>query len=427
MRTLALLIGLSTLAAASLAPQSPVDTAAVRLTATARLLEDVRVLADDRLGGRAIGTPGLDSAAEYLARRFQEAGLQPSPRGWFQNFTVAKDAPVAVHAHIGGAAGRNVIGLVPGRDPELRNEIVIVGAHYDHLGMGAFGSLDTEKEVHNGADDNASGVAALIHIAGRLSQQPAARTVVCIGFSGEELGLLGSAHYVKNPLYPLAKTVAMINLDMVGRLRNRRLIVYGTATAQEFPALLDSLNWYAGASFDLKQQGDGYGPSDQSSFYAAKVPVLHLFTDLHDDYHRTTDDWQKINADGLYRVADFTAAITRSLANRPSHLTFVESAPPPAAVASATPGYGAYLGTIPDMTESPGGVRLTGVRAGSPADKAGIRGNDVITRIGEREVPNLQAMAEALRSHKPGDVVQITFMRDGNTQTVTATLGARGG
>ena len=400
-------------------PPTPVITA----------LDDIRRLSDDKLGGRMTGSTGADSAAAYLARRFEEVGLQPSAGGWFQTFTVSKNAPVAQHTHVGGMRAKNVIGLLPGRDPVLRNETVIVGAHYDHLGLGGFGSLDPDStgKVHNGADDNASGAAMLIRIAERLAHSPPARTVLFIAFSGEELGLLGSAHYVEQPLYPLSGTLAMINLDMVGRLKDNRLIVYGSRTAKEFPALLDSLNWHAG--FDLKAQGDGYGPSDQSSFFAAGKPVLHVFTDLHEDYHRTTDDWQKINIDGFDRVTNFTLGIVTALANRPGRLTPDDAPPPPPPVASTslTPGYGAYLGTIPDMSENSGGVRLVGVRAGSPAEKAGLRGDDVITKIGTMDVPDLQAMTDALRSHKPGDVVEIVIRRGAQFTTVRATLGTRGG
>ena len=390
-------------------------------------IDDIRYLSDDRLGGRMTGSPGADSAAAYLARRFEEVGLQPAAGGWYQSFTVAKEAPVAQSARVGGLVGRNVIGLLPGHDPNLRNETVIVGAHYDHLGLGGFGSLDPDStgKVHNGADDNASGAAMLIRIAERLAKAPPARTVLFLAFSGEELGLLGSAHYVKQPVYPLSSTMAMINLDMVGRLRNGRLIVYGARTAREFPALLDSLNWHAG--FDLKAQGDGYGPSDQSSFYAAGRPVLHVFTDLHDDYHRTTDDWHKIDPEGFRRVTNFTVGLVTALANRPTRLTPVEAPPPAHAATSAGPAYGTYLGTIPDMTDNPGGVRLLGVRAGSPAEKAGLRGDDIITRIGDLDVPDLQAMTIALRSHQPGDTVDIRIRRGNQVTTVRATLGSRGG
>ena len=425
---LALALGAPAPAAAQFGtpPSAPVNTAPPPITA----LDDIRYLSDDDLGGRMTGSAGADSAAAYLARRFDAVGLQPAAGGWFQSFTVAKEAPVAQHAHVGGLRGRNVIGLLPGRDPVLRNESVIVGAHYDHLGLGGFGSLDDSAtgQVHNGADDNASGSAMLIRLAQRLAQDPPARTVLFIAFSGEELGLLGSAHYVKAPVYPLSGTMAMINLDMVGRLRDNRLIVYGTRTAREFPALIDSLNWHSG--FDLKAQGDGFGPSDQSSFYAAGKPVLHIFTDLHEDYHRTTDDWEKINLEGFDRVTEFTLGLVTALANRPGPLAPVEVAPPQHSAGAGpvvTPGYGAYLGTIPDMSENPGGVRLVGVRAGSPAEKAGLRGDDIITRIGSTEVPDLQAMTDALRSHKPGDTVDIVIRRGSDVTTLKATLGTRGG
>jgi hypothetical protein len=396
-----------------------------------RLLDDIKFLTDDRLQGRATGSAGADSAAAYLARRFSEVGLQPAAGGWFQSFTLGREGSLGASGSAGNLTGKNVIGILPGRDPVLRNQTVILGAHYDHLGLGGFGSLDPDSTglVHNGADDNASGIAGLIQVAARLAASPPARTVVFIAFSGEELGLLGSAYYVKQPIYPLTGTLAMVNLDMVGRLRNGRLIVYGAQTAKQFPALLDSLNWYAG--FDLKAQGDGYGPSDQSSFYAAKRPVLHLFTDLHEDYHRTTDDWQKINLDGLKRVADFTLGLITALANRRMPLTFMDVATPYPSHAStptsAGTGYGAYLGTVPDMTGTPGGVRLVGVRAGSPAEKAGLRGDDIITRIGTMETPDLQAMTEALRSHQPGDTVEIVVRRGAALTVLRARLGTRGG
>jgi len=401
---------------------------ATRDSLAAIVLEDVKFLSADGLSGRLIGTPGADTAAAYIARRFARAGLQAGPRGWFQDFTVSRDAPAASSAGIGGAAGHNVIGVAPGRDAALRNEIVIVGAHYDHLGLGGFGSLDPDStgSVHNGADDNASGIAALERIATEIAAAPPARTVVFIAFSGEEEGVLGSTYYTRNPLFPMSAVTSMVNLDMVGRLRNNKLIVYGVETAAEFRGLLDSLNTTAG--FELHASGDGYGPSDHQSFYLAGKPVLHLFTDLHEDYHRATDDWPKINAVGLVRVADFTASIVRALADRKQALTFINTPPPSTATGPApvTPGYGAYLGTIPDMAGGDSrGVRISGVRAGSPAEAAGLKADDVITRIGDLEVPDLQAMTTALRSHKPGDVVQIRVLRGDQPLLLSATLGTR--
>ena len=418
---LLLLLG-TPLAAQATAPGAAAPSAPAGLD---QLRRDVSWLASDTLAGRLTGSSGADSAAAYVARRFAEAGLQAPPDGWFQRFTVAADAPAAAHAGVGGAAGANVIGILPGRDPVRRNEVVIVGAHYDHLGRGGSFALDPDSTgaVHNGADDNASGTVALFRIARRLAAARPARTVVFIAFSAEELGLLGSAHYVREPVYPLGVTRAMVNLDMVGRLRNDRLIVYGSATATEFPALLDSLNRTAG--FALHHEGDGYGRSDQSSFYAAGVPVLHMFTDLHEDYHRATDDWEKLDLAGLARVADFTAAVTAAIANRPAALTFVNLPPPQPAGGAG--GYGAYLGSIPDMAGGVRGVRLTGVRAESPADRAGIRAGDVIVRIGEREVADLQGLTDALRAHQPGDAVDVVLLRDGAERTVRVTLGRRGG
>ncbi len=422
------------LVALSLALHASTASAQTATAGSDALLDDVRFLSSDALAGRLTGTPGADSAASYIARRFAAAGLQPAAKGWYQEFTISSNTPAAQQAGIAGRGGRNVIGLLPGSDAARRDEIVVVGAHYDHLGGGQFSALDPEKagEPHNGADDNASGVAAIIHAAATLAKSPPARTVVFIAFSGEELGLLGSEYYVRNPAYPIERTVAMINLDMVGRLKDNRLIVYGTATAAEFPKLLDSLNWYAG--FDLKGRGDGYGPSDQSSFFAVKRPVLHLFTDLHEDYHRASDDWQKINGPGLLKVSDFTAAIVRSIANRSTPLTFVDQAPAshagsaPTAGQPPTTGYGAYLGTVPDMASDVArGVRLSGVRSGSPAEKAGLKRDDVITKIGDHDVPDLQAMTDALRAYQAGDTVPIEIIRDGKPLTITATFGSRGG
>jgi PDZ domain-containing protein/peptidase M28-like protein len=214
-------------------------------------------------------------------------------------------------------------------------------------------------------------------------------------------------------------------MDMVGRLRNAKLIVSGAATSKEFAALLDSLNHAGGPTprFDLRASGDGWGPSDHASFYGAKRPVLHFFTDLHDDYHRTTDDWNKINIVGLEEVADFVAATATALADRTGSLTFVDVPRPQ--VAAGGSGYGAYLGTIPDMSESPGGVRITGAHAGSPADQAGLKAGDIITAIGAKTVANLYDMTAALRSHQAGDTVVIVVKRDTALVRLTAILGKR--
>ncbi len=415
------MLGTSLLVAAVLA--APVPTQDTLSPAARRVLADVRWLAADAREGRGAGTRGLDQAARYVADAFRRAGLKPL----FQPFTIPADAPAVMHSDLGGTKVENVVAVLPGRDPARRDELVVIGAHYDHLGLGGFGALDADSgpRVHNGADDNASGTAALLEIARRLGARRPARTIVFIAFSGEELGDLGSAYFVKHPLLqPIDSVYAMVNLDMVGRLRNERLLALGAGTAREFPALLDSLN-AAGARFDLSASGDGWGPSDHTSFFAVKRPVLHFFTDLHEDYHRASDDWEKINAVGLARVAAFAGDVVWTLANRPEPLTFVDAPPPQ--MAAGGQGYGAYLGTIPDMSGSPGGVRITGVRAGSPAEHAGLRAGDIITAIGTKTVANLYDMTDALRSHEAGDTVTIVAKRGETQVQVTAVLGKRGG
>ncbi|HEV8303695.1 MAG TPA: M28 family peptidase [Gemmatimonadales bacterium] len=387
-----------------------------------RVLADVRFLADDRQEGRGVGTAGLERAGAYIRDEFVRAGLRPS----FQDFTIPADAPAVLHTTLGGARTRNVVGVLPGAAPALRGEVVVIGAHYDHLGLGGFGALDPDStgRVHNGADDNASGTAALLEIARLLAvRRPGpGRAIVLVAFSGEELGTLGSSFFVQHPVpQPVDSIYAMLNLDMVGRLRSARLLALGAATAREFPALLDSLN--TPPRFDLRASGDGWGPSDHAVFFAARRPVLHFFTDLHADYHTSTDDWEKINATGLAQVAQFVADLAWALANRPGPLTFVD-APRPQPTAGGS-GYGAYLGTIPDMTGSPGGVRITGVRAGSPAEQAGLRAGDVITAIGAKAVVNLYDMTDALRSHQAGDTVVIVAKREGVEVRLTAVLGKR--
>jgi Peptidase family M28/PDZ domain len=414
----------SLLIAARVVLQNP-DT----LTAGAhRALDALRYLAADAREGRGVGTRGLEESGTYLATAFRQIGLQPGGSdGFFQPFTISPDAPAAIHSTVGGKSIRNVIGVLPGRSSARRGQTIVIGAHYDHLGLGGFGALDdpdSTGKVHNGADDNASGTTALLEVARRLVQRRLDRTIVFIAFSGEEEGDLGSEYYVKHPTRPGDSIYAMLNMDMVGRLRNARLSATGAATASEFPALLDSLNHSGGQPrFDLQASGDGWGPSDHASFYAARHPVLFFFTGLHSDYHRTTDDVDKIDVNGLARVADFVADVATALANRPGSLTFV-AAPPPQ-MSSSGSGYGAYLGTIPDMSESPGGVRIAGTRAGSPAEKAGLTAGDVITAIGAKTIGNLYDMTDALRSHQAGDTVLIVVKRDTTVLRFTAVLGKR--
>jgi aminopeptidase YwaD len=259
---------------------------------------------------------------------------------------------------------------------------------------------------------------------------------VFVTFSGEEMGLLGSEYFVANSPLPLDSAVAMVNFDMVGRLREDKLIVYGVATATELPALLDNANAFTTSNYPkshlpwrtplrITALGDGYGPSDHSSFYARNVPVLHFFTDLHEDYHRASDVASKINATGEAHVVDVAERVIREIADRSSRLTFVRSSAPPQLTGSRS-GSDVYLGSIPDMSEGDGpGLRLTGVRAGSPADLAGLVAGDVIVEFGGKSVKNLYDFSDALYSHRPGDDVPVVVLRKGDRKQFTVKLGRR--
>ncbi|HET7462497.1 MAG TPA: M28 family peptidase [Longimicrobium sp.] len=421
-RAVLIALAAATLAAPGLRAQGCPDAAALARGFRPPLAH-VRYLADDALQGRMAGTAGERCAGEYVAAHFRRLRLRPAGDSgtYFQSLPLAS----AIDPHAPGGTGRNVVAVLPGT--ELAGEAVVIGAHYDHLGHGgAFSMAPGDTSVHNGADDNASGVAALIDLAGRLSAGPRPRrSIVFVAFTGEEEGLLGSAFYTAHPAVPLGRTRAMLNLDMVGRLGAGPLIVYGVDTAEEWKAIVDGAAAAEGVA--VRGGGDGFGASDQTSFYARDLPVLHFFTNVHADYHRPSDDWAAIDSAGLRRVEQVVERVARAVANRPAPLTFRRAAPRPQAAAAATPGYGAYLGTIPDFTPVPDGVKLSGVRAGSPAEQAGIRAGDVLVKLGGMDVHDLQGMTDALRAHKPGDVVQVDVLRDGRRITLTATLGTRGG
>jgi Zn-dependent M28 family amino/carboxypeptidase len=393
-------------------------------TPAERTETDIRYLAADAREGRGLGTAGLDSSAAYIRDQFRAIGLQPGADDYFQVFDLDPSAPGLAHTGIGAATVKNVIGVLPGRGA-YASEAVVIGAHYDHLGYGGAGSLDPDSTgvIHNGADDNASGTAALLEAARILSQRRDEnfRTIIFIAFTAEEEGLIGSSYYVEHPIRPLGATYGMINMDMVGRLRHDNLIAIGTGSATEIPGILERIN--ADYGFNLSEVEDPWGRSDHSSFYGAAVPVVHLFTDNHPQYHRTTDDWQTINFEGVATIAAFAADLAWDWANEEWSLSMQEVAPPPPAGGR---GYGAYLGSIPDMSGSPGGVRLTGVRGGSPADQAGIVAGDIIVQIGDFEVADLYGMTDALRNYHPGDTVTIAVMRDGERLEKTVTFGERG-
>ncbi len=308
---------------------------------------------------------------------------------------------------------KNVVAVLEGEGPNA-DETLVIGAHYDHVGRGGPGSgaADPRKrEIHNGADDNASGTAALLEVARQVAAMPTPppRRIVFIAFTGEERGLLGSAHYVSDPIFPLDKTVAMLNMDMVGRLDKNKLIVNGTDTATEFDAWVDAANERSG--FEIAKVPGGFGPSDHASFYAKKIPVLHFFTGLHDEYHKPSDDVELLNVAGMRRVAEFVFDIAQQVANSPDGVVYQEAEGP--SVPSAKTGSRPYFGSIPEFGKPVEGYAISGVAPGSPAADGGVAGGDVIVRLNELKIASLDDFDNALRKFEAGDKVKITVLRDG--------------
>lgn len=325
----------------------------------------------------------------------------------------------------------NVAGVLPGRGA-LASECVVVGAHYDHLGYGGDGSLrPNETAIHNGADDNASGTMGTILIADlvrrELEDADARRAIVFALFTAEESGLLGSAWFVEHAPCPAGSTRAMINLDMIGRLRESGLVALGSDTAPEWADAVERAA--EEADLDVATRGDGYGPSDQTSFYAEGIPVLHLFTGAHDEYHTPEDDPDTVETAGAVRIVRFAAALTRELGAGALTPTYVRASSAPM-MGGDSRGFRSYLGTIPDYgeMESPDetGVLLADVRPGGPADLAGLRGGDRIVEMAGTKVANLYDMTFVLQDHRPGETIGVAVVRDGERLALRATLGKRG-
>jgi aminopeptidase YwaD len=330
---------------------------------------------------------------------------------------------IEVHLQVISGNTYNLVGMVEGSDPTLKREYVVVGAHYDHLGMGDFGSLHRgHPGVHYGADDNASGTAGLIELARRVSESPAKRSVIFMAFSGEERGLLGSKHWVSTPTIPLTQVKAMVNMDMIGRLKDGKLNVHGTGTSEQWKSILDSS--ISGLDITLAKNSDGFGPSDHASFVPHKIPALHFFTGLHKDYHRPTDTWEKLNYDGEIEVLTVVERTLRQVADADASIAFAAGAEKPKEVQTSG-GFRVSLGVIPDYSEDPQGLRIDGVRDGTPAAKAGMEGGDIITQFGDMRIKNIYDLTAALSSASPGDVVDIVIIRDGEEKTLKAKLTAR--
>jgi aminopeptidase YwaD len=317
----------------------------------------------------------------------------------------------------------NVVGLLPGIDPKLKEEVIVIGAHFDHLGTGGEGSLagGHEPAIHYGADDNASGTAGLLALAEEFARRrDNRRTIMFAAFNAEEEGLLGSQAFVRSVELPKGlRMVAMINLDMIGRLDSGRLQVQGTGTSPGFERMLDSLN----PGFTLKYSKEGVGPSDHSTFYTKGIPVLAFFTGVHKDYHRPTDTWEKVNYDGQTTIVGLVRDVVRTIDRADTTLAFTKADPPVAARRAA--GFNVYVGTMPDYGFEGKGLRITGTSGGSPAEKAGLRDGDIIVRMGEHAIANIYDYMEALGRFKPHQAVETEIVRGGSTMTVTIVMASR--
>jgi Zn-dependent M28 family amino/carboxypeptidase len=313
----------------------------------------------------------------------------------------------------------NVVGYIPGQT----DEYVIVGAHYDHLGLGGPYSLAPSQigEIHHGADDNASGTAGVIELARYFSMQPKQhRGILFMTFAGEEIGLLGSAYYAAHPLLPLDKAVAMLNMDMIGRIRDGKVYVNGTGTGSTLDALVAKTPLPPGLKIDLSE-ATGYGGSDHMSFTPKQVPVIFFFSGLHGDYHKPSDTADKIDSKDAAALVGYVAEITKGLlsaTDRPVYQKVPEKSDPHSGGAPVSSGYGPNFGSVPDFNDPPKGVRFADVREGTPAAKAGLRAGDILIKFDDKEIGNLYDFTYALQSHKPGDEVLVVVLR--GSQTIEA-------
>lgn len=320
----------------------------------------------------------------------------------------------------------NIIGKIEGSDPVLKKEVILIGAHKDHIGYGSqYGSLyeGNDRLIHNGADDNASGTSAVLELAQKFAsnKELTKRTIVFMLFNGEEAGLLGSAYFAKSQHFKDMNVTAMINLDMVGRLTDNKLSIGGVGTSSLWNNLIDSLNQTY--SFNLNKTQDGFGPSDHASFYNQNVPVLFFFTGSHSDYHKPSDDWEKVNIAGEESIAKMVYDVALTMADYPGKIDFVKVV---TSNDNKTMGnIRVYVGTIPDYSSQAEGMEITGVKAGSPAEKAGLQGKDIIIKFGKHDIKSVYDYTYALAEYKPGEEVDVVVKRNGETVNLKLVCGSR--
>ncbi len=318
----------------------------------------------------------------------------------------------------------NVLAMLPGTDPKLRDEIIVIGGHFDHLGHGGEGSLHGHHDsaVHYGADDNASGTAGVMALAEHFAATRAnRRTLIFMAFNAEEEGLIGSAALMNTLSLAPARIVTMINMDMIGRLDSSELVVQGIGTSTAWEPLVKELNR---DRFNLKLVPDGFGPSDHSSFYGKDIPVLSFFTNLHEDYHRPGDTWEKVNYEGEVEILRYVAEIVGRIDAMPERPPFTK-APSSRAGGRSGNGFKVYVGTIPDYAYEGKGLKLTGVADGGPAALAGLKGGDIIVKMGGKAIDNIYDYTDALGIFSPKQEVETEFLRDGTLSKTTITMRGR--
>ncbi|MGK0386149.1 MAG: Zn-dependent M28 family amino/carboxypeptidase [Patiriisocius sp.] len=376
--------------------------------------EDVAVLAADTMGGRQTGTEGELLAAKYIIERFAAIGLTPkgSEGQYTQTFSFKASANPHEQSEFtniqedGSVTGTNVIGYIDNKAVAT----VIIGAHYDHLGMGGDGSLHREEPaVHNGADDNASGVAILLRLADLLKNQSPSVTqnnYLFMGFSGEEMGLLGSNYFVKNPTIDTKKVSYMINMDMVGRLNEENTVaVHGVGTSALFKQTLFANN---DQGLTINEHDSGIGPSDHTSFYLADIPVLHFFTGQHTDYHKPSDDADKLNYEGMDKIAAYILNVVTDLDDA-GQLVFRKTKNE----SEEVPMFKVALGVVPDYLFNGEGMRIDGISEDKPAQKAGLQRGDIVVKLGDLDTPDMMSYMKALASFEEGNTTTVTVNRDG--------------
>ncbi|WP_369999248.1 M28 family peptidase [Winogradskyella sp.] len=382
-----------------------------------KIKEDVTYLASDELEGRQTGTEGEKKAAQYLINRYKEIGLEPKgTEGYLQPFSFKpktdphKEVEFTTNAD-STITGNNIIGYINNG----AKTTIVIGAHYDHLGFGGEGSLfrGEEKAVHNGADDNASGVAVMLNLTSRLKVKNDTAKVMdknnylFMAFSGEEMGLLGSNYFSKNPTIDAKSINYMINMDMVGRLKaDSTLAVYGTGTSPMFKQTIKANN----DKFKLVENESGVGPSDHTSFYLIDVPVLHFFTGQHGDYHKPGDDSEKLNYEGMSLISDYIFEIISDLDDN-GELAFRKTKNE----SEETPRFKVGLGVVPDYLFDGEGMRIDGTREETPAYNAGLQKGDIVVKLGDSTITDMMSYMRALSVFEKGDEADITVKRGQQT------------